>query len=142
MAQRWKHRPEGSSWGEFGPDGVLNPRRGPPRLAPTLRNGKANFCFALGDEAPLLTDAVCDDVVLLALQYSTQWDSFAHVGSRFDADGDGVAERVFYNGFGAGDFTVPAEHPGAEPWARFEARAPRPSGSRTSPSTAPRAAAS
>jgi len=35
------------------------------------------------------TDVVCDDLVLLTLQYSTQWDSFAHVGSLFDADGDG-----------------------------------------------------
>lgn len=159
MTQRWKHRPAGSSWGEFGPDdqrgrmnyvtkdkvlqgvaevtegrtfclslpldypggSVLNPRRGPPRLAATLRGGHPNFCFALGDESPLLTDVVCDDVVLLSLQYSTQWDSLAHVGSRFDADGDGVAERVFYNGFRAEqDFTVPPETPGAEPWARFE----------------------
>ena len=31
------------------------------------------------------TDVVCDDLVLLTLQYSTQWDSFAHVGALFDA---------------------------------------------------------
>lgn len=159
MAKRWKHKPPGSSWGEFGPDdqrgrmnyvtrekvlqgvaevkegrtfclslpldypggSVLNPRRGPPRLAPTLRGDQANFCLALGDEHPLLTDVVCDDMVLLALQYSTQWDSLAHIGGRFDADGDGVAERVFYNGFRAGeDVTAAPERPGAEPWARFE----------------------
>ena len=35
---------------------------------------------------------VSDDVVLMTLQYSTQWDSFAHIGSRFDADGDGKRE--------------------------------------------------
>ena len=23
MAQRWKHRPEGSNWGDFGPDDQL-----------------------------------------------------------------------------------------------------------------------
>ncbi|MBM3556865.1 MAG: cyclase family protein, partial [Alphaproteobacteria bacterium] len=40
------------------------------------------------------------------LQYSTQWDSFAHMGSRFDADGDGVAELVFYNGYRAGEHVV------------------------------------
>ncbi|HSR95888.1 MAG TPA: cyclase family protein [Kofleriaceae bacterium] len=159
MAERWKRRPPGSSWGEFGPDdqrgrmnhvtrekvlqgvaevkegrtfclslpldypggSVLNPRRGPPRLAPTLRGDKANFCFALADENPLLTDVVCDDAVLLTLQYSTQWDSLAHVGGLFDADGDGVAERVFYNGFRAGeDVRSGAERPDAEPWARFE----------------------
>ena len=159
MAQRWKHRPPGSNWGEFGPDdqrgrmnyvtrdkvlegiaevkegrtfclslpldypggSVLNPRRGPPRLAPTLRSGKPNFCFNAADENPLHTDVVCDDVVLLTLQYSTQWDSLAHVGSRFDADGDGVAEPVFYNGFRAGEDIRPGPaNPAAEPWARFE----------------------
>ena len=100
---------------------VLNPRRNPPRLAPTIRGGKANFCFAFADENPLLTDVVCDDQVLLTLQYSTQWDSFAHVGARFDADGDGKPELVFYNGFRAGeDLKVAPERAGAEPWARFE----------------------
>jgi len=156
---RWKQRPPGSNWGEFGPDDqrgrmnyvtrekvlqgvaevkegqtfclslpldypggqVLNPRRGPPRLAPTVRGGKPNFCFAMADENPLFTDVVCDDVVLLTLQYSTQWDSLAHVGSRFDADGDGEAERVFYNGFRAGEHVAPGPaNPDAEPWARFE----------------------
>jgi len=59
--------------------------------------------------------------VLLTLQYSTQWDSFAHVGSRFDADGDGAPETVFYNGFRAGEHVKPAaENPQAEPWAKYE----------------------
>jgi kynurenine formamidase len=67
------------------------------------------------------TDVVCDDLVLLTLQYSTQWDSFAHVGSLFDADGDGKPEAVFYNGFRAGKDIVPAqEKPGAESWAKYE----------------------
>jgi len=100
---------------------VLNPRRNPPRMAPTIRAGKANFCFPFADENPLLTDVVCDDLVLLTLQYSTQWDSFAHIGGLFDADGDGKAEAVFYNGFRAGSDIRPAdENPAAEPWARFE----------------------
>ena len=43
-----------------------------------------------------------DDVVTLSLQYSTQWDSLAHVGAEFDADGDGVEEAVYYNGYRAG----------------------------------------
>ncbi len=42
-----------------------------------------------------------DDQVTLSLQYSTQWDSFALVGSWFDADGDGEPEKVFYNGYRA-----------------------------------------
>jgi hypothetical protein len=43
-----------------------------------------------------------DDLAVLHLQYSTQWDSLAHVGALFDADGDGVPEPVYYNGFRAG----------------------------------------
>src|SRR5918992_4744509 len=41
---------------------VLNPRRNPPRLAATVRDGKSagkqNFCFALGEDDPGLTDVV------------------------------------------------------------------------------------
>jgi len=163
MAQRWKQRPPGSNWGEFGPDdqrgrmnyvtrekvlqgiaevkegisfqlslpldypggATLNPRRSPPRLAATIRDGKSagkqNFCFALAEDEPDLTDVVSDDRVLLTLQYSTQWDSFAHIGSRFDADGDGRREIVFYNGFRAGEDLVPASSKNdSEPWARYE----------------------
>src|SRR5690606_37273094 len=47
-------------------------------------------------------DVWADDVVTLSLQYSTQWDSLAHVGAEFDADGDGVEEAVYYNGYRAG----------------------------------------
>ena len=86
---------------------------------------------------------VCDDVVLLTLQYSTQWDSFAHVGSRFDADGDGKAEIVFYNGFRAGEHIVPAAQSDCCRALGTSTRAakPRRSASSTSPSTACRAAA-
>jgi len=51
---------------------------------------------------PDATDVINDDAVILHLQYSTQWDSLAHVGQLFDADGDGKAEPVFYNGYRAG----------------------------------------
>lgn len=160
MNKRWKNRPAGSNWGDFGPDdqrgrmnlvtrekvlqgiaevkegitfccslpldypggAVLNPRRSPPRLAATSREGTQFFCRPLADINAQMTDVICDDQVLMALQYSTQWDSFAHVGSRFDADGDGKAELVFYNGFRAGEHVVPAPEnkKAAEPWARFE----------------------
>ena len=33
---------------------------------------------------------------------STQWDSLAHVGAEYDADGDGVEEAMYYNGYRAG----------------------------------------
>jgi len=99
---------------------VLNPRRAPPRLAATQRDGKQFFARPLDEFNPNLTDVICDDQVLMALQYSTQWDSFAHVGGRFDADGDGKAELVFYNGFRAGEDIVPASPKNAEGWERFE----------------------
>ena len=163
MTKRWKQKPPGSNWGEFGDDdqrgrmnyvtrekvlqgiaevkegrtfclslpldtpggNVLNPRRNPPRIAATLRDGGPrkggqNFCYPFELDMPGATDVVCDDVVLMTLQYSTQWDSFAHVGSRFDADGDGKREAVFYNGFRAGEDVVPApEKPGGT-WDKYE----------------------
>lgn len=82
---------------------VLNAGRHPPVLRPTLRNGQAYFNYRVACEDPTLSDVVNDDAVILHLQYSTQWDSLAHVGQLFDADGDGVAEPVFYNGFRAGE---------------------------------------
>ena len=51
-------------------------------------------------------DVASDDRVILTLQYSTQWDTLAHVGGLFDADGDGVPEPLYYNGFKAGSDIV------------------------------------
>jgi len=162
MTQRWKNKPPGSNWGDFGADdqrgrmnlvtrekvlqgiaevregisfclslpldypggAALNPRRSPPRLASTIRDGKSagrqNFCFPLAEDDPDLTDVVSDDVALLTLQYSTQWDSFAHVGARFDADDDGKPEIVFYNGFRAGEHVVPGSEKKSDGWDRYE----------------------
>jgi kynurenine formamidase len=135
-APRWTRRPEGSTWGDFGPDDqlgrlnlltpekvrqgiaevrdgesfclslpldypggtALNENRFPPILRPTLRQGLA----ALNYPAPGRSDIISDDLAILHLQYSTQWDSLAHVGSLFDADGDGIPEPVYYNGYRAG----------------------------------------
>ena len=166
MARRWVQAPEGSHWGEFGPDDqrgrmnlvtpaqvlqgmaevregltfvlslpldvpggrAMNPRRIPPRRYSVIRDGQSagqqGFCWSYQGEDPDLTDVVNDDVVLLGLQYSTQWDSLAHVGSRFDADGDGVAEAVFYNGFRAGEDIRPGTEDATasargEPHARY-----------------------
>ncbi len=78
---------------------VLNPRRHPPVLRPTFRDDVAYVNFPLAKVDPRALDVLSDDQVLLSMQYSTQWDSLAHVGALFDADDDGVAERVYYNGF-------------------------------------------
>lgn len=147
MSRRWKRRPEGSNWGDFGEDdqlgrlnlltrekvlegiaevreglvfslslpldlpggNVLNPSRHPPRLTPSERNGTPVFLHAFADDYNT-TDVACDDKITMYLQYSTQWDSLAHIGSRFDADGDGTPEMVFYNGYRAeSDFLHPGQ---------------------------------
>ena len=138
---RWKRRPEGSTWGDFGPDdqlgrlnlvtaekvlqgvaevkhgknfclslpldypggNVINPRRNPPVLTPTQRQGAPNMNYPLRCDDPTALDIVCDDQVLLTLQYSTQWDSLSHVGQMFDTQGDGIMRDVFYNGYRAGE---------------------------------------
>jgi len=74
-----------------------------------MRGDRPNMNYPLRCDDPTATDIVCDDQVLLTLQYSTQWDSLAHVGQMFDADGDGKPEDVFYNGYRAGrDIIGPA----------------------------------
>ncbi|HEY7465779.1 MAG TPA: cyclase family protein [Dehalococcoidia bacterium] len=162
-ARRWKRRPEGSTWGDYGPDdqlgrlneltpekvkqgiaevkegrtfclslpldypggNVLNPRRYPPQIRPTVRGNKPNWLFRVEQETPGMVDVMNDDLVVMHLQYSTQWDGFAHAGSLFDADDDGVPEPVFYNGYrGASHFPGPsdANEAGAVPGTVVEAR--------------------
>jgi len=62
--------------------------------------------YPLAREDPQLIDVICDDIVEMTLQYSTQWDSLAHVGQLFDADGDGTPEIVFYNGYRGGEHII------------------------------------
>jgi len=146
MIQRWTHRPDGSNWGDFGPDDqlgrvnlltreqvlkgvrearegrvfclslpldlpggmVLNPRRKPPRLAATERDGIPYMNFPMQNLDPTSIDVLSDDQVTLSLQYSTQWDALAHVGAQFDIDGSGQARKVYYNGYRAGDDVLDA----------------------------------
>lgn len=160
LASRWKNRPPGSNWGDFGADdqlgrlnlltpqkvregaaevrdgrsfclslpldypggNALNPNRHPPVLRPTLRQGRVNFNFRLADLVADRSDVISDDLAILHLQYSTQWDSLAHVGSMFDANGDGMPEPVYYNGFRAGHEVRGPSDPG-------DAGSPRAAGS-------------
>ena len=85
---------------------TLNPRRHPPVLRPTARNDRANWLYRVGDDDPGRVDVINDDAVIMHLQYSTQWDSLAHVGALFDADGDGEPEPVFYNGWRGAEHIV------------------------------------
>lgn len=140
VMQRWKERPEGSNWGDFGEDDelgrvnlltseqvlkgvrevvtgdvfclslpldlpggmVLNPRRKPPRLAATKRDGVPYMNFPMEELDASSIDILSDDEVTLSLQYSTQWDALAHVGAYFDVEGSGELKKVYYNGFQGG----------------------------------------
>lgn len=146
---RWKNRPAGSNWGDFGPDDqigrlnlvtpdrvlaavrevregktfclslpldfpggtAINASRKPPELLPVMDQGRPNMNFPYSCNNPHHLDVLCDDQVLLTLQYSTQWDALAHIGQEFDADGDGVDELVYYNGYRGGtDINGPVDH--------------------------------
>ncbi len=84
----------------------VNPKRLPPKFGtvfhpPGSDHPYYNMDWSAVQEGNM--DVSSDECVTLYSQYSTQWDSFAHVGSRFDADGDGDAEMVYYNGFKPGE---------------------------------------
>jgi kynurenine formamidase len=140
--KRWRQRPVGSNWGDFGEDdqtgrislitpavrkaalahvtegisfclslpldfpgdSTLTPTRRPPRRFAIRREHGMNFNFAWRDMTKNAhhVDVTSDDAVTLFTQYSTQWDALAHYGQFFDADGDGVAEMVYYNGYRGG----------------------------------------
>src|SRR3546814_6183099 len=81
-----------------------------PQLSPTRLQDTPYLNFPLRNLNPDAVDVLSDDQVLLSMQYSTQWDSLAHVGALFDADGDGRAELCYYNGYRAGtDIVGPAD---------------------------------
>ena len=41
---------------------ALNPRRHPPRIAATQRDGRQNFAYEVRQDNPMQTDVVCDDL--------------------------------------------------------------------------------
>lgn len=88
----------------------LNPNRLPPVHRPNLRGDLVNANCRIDRLTPNATDVLNDDLVILHTQYSSQWDALVHAGSLFDADHDGVAEPVYYNGFRPGvDVHAPAD---------------------------------
>ncbi|MEP6558797.1 MAG: cyclase family protein [Burkholderiales bacterium] len=137
---RWKQRPEGSNWGDFGPDdqigrmNLLTPQtrlrairevehgitfclslpldypggntlfkhRKAPVFHHERRGDGFNYNFKLSNVCDCFSDVVSDDAVTLFTQYSTQWDGLGHVGQMFDANGDGIPEKVYYNGYRGG----------------------------------------
>jgi kynurenine formamidase len=92
----------------------------PFRQAPRLFSGKIGeadaYNYPFEHTVPGAYDVMSDDGVILFTQYSTQWDSLAHWGRQFDADGDGIAEIVYYNGFRAGEH-ITAPDPPRGPYA-------------------------
>jgi kynurenine formamidase len=88
-----------------------------PRFVHERRGPGHNYNFRLSHVCDRFCDVVSDEAVLLYTQYSTQWDSLAHVGQLFDVDGDGTDEKVYYNGYvGGADIVGPddaADPPGA-----------------------------
>jgi kynurenine formamidase len=96
---------------------VLSDIRKPPRLRTTTgADGTKYYNLRVGIDTKHPLGVACDDAVTLHTQYSTQWDSLAHWGKLFDADGDGHDEIVYYNGYRGGkDINGPEteESPGA-----------------------------
>jgi len=147
---RWKVRPEGSNWGDFGPDdqigrmNLLTPEtrlravqeiqqghtfclslpldypggntlfqhRKEPKFFHDRRGDGYNYNFQLSHVCGCYSDVVSDDAVMLFTQYSTQWDGLGHVGQMFDIQGNGMPEKVYYNGFrGGSDIVGPDDAP-------------------------------
>lgn len=149
MNKRWKKRPEGSNWGDFGendqvgrlnlltpekvkqamlevregrtfclslpldyPGGnAMNENRHPPILRPCLRHGGVNMNYVLRDQNPDSSDVLSDDLAIIHLQYSTQWDALSHVGALFDVNDDGHPIPVYYNGYRANEDILAPDSP-------------------------------
>ncbi len=85
---------------------VLAPHRKPPQIHATTRHGKSFFNYPFNQDGPF-DDCGNDDSVTLYTQYSTQWDSLAHIGCWFDADGTGTRQLTYYNGYTSHDLVAP-----------------------------------
>ena len=71
----------------------VNPKRFPPKFGPVFHPPGSNNVYYNMDWSGFQDgnmDVSSDEYFTMYSQYSTQWDSFAHVGSLFDVDGNGV----------------------------------------------------
>ena len=95
---------------DFPGGSALNQRRYPPVTRPTedLKYQQDTFFNVIAKDSihRNYIDVWSDDMVTLWTQYSTQWDALVHQGAMFDADGDGVPEAVYYNGYRPGEDIV------------------------------------
>ena len=80
---------------------AVNPKRLPPKFGPVFHDGEHYYNFDWDSVHPGMMDITSDECVTLYSQYSTQWDSLAHVGCLFDVMGNGNKVPVYYNGFRA-----------------------------------------
>ena len=96
-----------------GGNGLVPYREEPQLFAQILPDGRPHYNHA-GEPGGFAgcCDVSSDDRVILSLQYSTQWDALCHWGRKFDADGDGVDEIVYYNGWRAHEHVRGPDDPG------------------------------
>ena len=94
---------------EYPGGSIISTTRKPPDRRWTERHDGGVFHeYEARSISPGISDVINDDYATIYLQYSTQWDSFAHIGSLFDANGDGTPEVAYYNGFSDHDVTTSA----------------------------------
>jgi len=91
---------------------AVNPKRHPPAYGPVHVEDDVYYNYVWKHHVAGSMDITSDEMVSFYSQYSTQWDSFAHVGMLFDADGDGEPEPVYYNGYRAYEHIGGAEGSG------------------------------
>jgi kynurenine formamidase len=92
-------------------DSLSGPRK-PPRIIPLTEDKVGLYNVVMGPQGCCPSEVVCDDAVLLSTQYSTQWDALSHYGRLFDANSDGEAEKIYYNGYSAQEHFIQADQEG------------------------------
>jgi kynurenine formamidase len=86
----------------------LSPARRPPKIRtyPVGRRQVPFFNFRMSRVTPGVHDISSDDMAIIYLQHSTQWDGLAHYGRTFDATGGGEEDIRYYNGYKGGEDVV------------------------------------